>query len=46
MEAATTAKTAVETAQRELRQQREESGEKYVPRFFEHHEGHWEPKFK
>ncbi|KIJ60085.1 hypothetical protein HYDPIDRAFT_43494 [Hydnomerulius pinastri MD-312] len=44
MEAATEAKSAVEDAQRELRRRREESGEKFVPRFFEMREGRWEPK--
>ena len=46
MEAATTAKSAVENAQRELRQKRETSGETYTPRFFEVKGDHWEPKFK
>jgi hypothetical protein len=44
MEAATDAKTAVEDAQRELRRKREESGQKHVPRFFEHRNGRWVPK--
>ncbi|KAH8101584.1 Oxysterol-binding protein [Cristinia sonorae] len=46
MEAATTAKTAVEESQRELRRQREESGQQHVPRFFsQNKEGRWLPKF-
>lgn len=46
MEAATEAKTAVEESQRELRRQREESGEHFVPRFFQQdREGRWGPKF-
>jgi len=44
MEVATEAKTAVEDAQRELRRQREESGEQHVPRFFEQRDGRWIPK--
>ncbi|KAF9229827.1 Oxysterol-binding protein [Gyrodon lividus] len=44
MEAATCAKSAVEDAQRELRRRREESGEIFVPRYFELREGRWEPK--
>ncbi|KAH7884003.1 hypothetical protein F5I97DRAFT_1897391 [Phlebopus sp. FC_14] len=46
MEAATEAKCAVEDAQRELRRRREESGEKFVPRYFELREGRWEPKLR
>lgn len=46
MERATEAKSAVEDAQRELRRKREESGEKFVPRYFERHDGRWEPKLK
>ena len=46
MEAATTAKSAVENAQRELRTKREASGESYTPRFFELKGDHYEPKFK
>ena len=45
MEAATEAKTAVEESQRELRKRREESGEKYVPRFFKLENNRWVPKF-
>jgi len=41
MEAATNAKSAVEDAQREQRKQMEESGQKYVPRFFEQRDGRW-----
>ena len=44
MEAATEAKSAVEDAQRELRRQMEERGTKYTPRFFQLHDGRWEPK--
>ncbi|OCH88964.1 Oxysterol-binding protein [Obba rivulosa] len=44
MEAATEAKTAVEESQRELRRKREESGERFVPRFFEQKDGRWVPK--
>ena len=46
MEAATDAKAAVEDAQRDLRKKREESGEQYVPRFFENQNGRWMPKFR
>jgi hypothetical protein len=46
MEKATTAKTSVEDAQREQRKQREESGEVFVPRFFENVNGRWVPKLK
>ena len=45
MEAATDAKSAVEDAQREQRRAMEESGQKHVPRFFEHRDGRWEPRF-
>ncbi|KAI0809019.1 Oxysterol-binding protein [Irpex lacteus] len=46
MDAATEAKTAVEESQRELRRQREESGEEYIPRFFsQNKDGRWIPKF-
>ncbi|KAK7688245.1 hypothetical protein QCA50_008615 [Cerrena zonata] len=45
MEAATEAKTAVEESQRELRKRRDESGEKYVPRFFKFENNRWVPKF-
>lgn len=45
MEQATEAKTAVEESQRDLRRQREESGQKYVPRFFVLDNGRWKPKF-
>lgn len=44
MEAATEAKSAVEDAQRDLRRQMEESGTKHTPRFFQLHDGRWEPK--
>ena len=44
MEAATTAKTAVEDAQRESRRKLEESSSKHVPRFFEVKDGRWVPK--
>ncbi|KJA25929.1 hypothetical protein HYPSUDRAFT_36768 [Hypholoma sublateritium FD-334 SS-4] len=46
MERATTAKTAVEDAQREERKKREELGVDYVPRFFEKQGGHWVPKLR
>lgn len=46
MERATTAKTAVEDAQREERRKREENGIVHVPRFFEKVNGRWEPKLK
>ena len=46
MDAATDAKTSVEEAQRELQRKRDESGEKFVPRFFEKVDGRWVPKFK
>src|ERR1700683_1822255 len=45
MEAATEAKSAVEDAQREMRRKMEESGQKHAPRFFQLHDGRWEPKF-
>ncbi|KAI9567013.1 hypothetical protein HD554DRAFT_2112016 [Boletus coccyginus] len=44
MEAATRAKTAVEDAQRDLRRRRDESGEVFVPRFFQLRDGRWCPK--
>ncbi|KAH0838730.1 hypothetical protein J3R83DRAFT_7084 [Lanmaoa asiatica] len=44
MEAATRAKTAVEDAQRDLRRRRDESGEIFVPRYFELRDGRWYPK--
>ncbi|PCH33124.1 Oxysterol-binding protein [Wolfiporia cocos MD-104 SS10] len=45
MDAATEAKTAVEESQRELRRQREESGQKYIPRFFQQDsDERWGPK--
>ncbi|KAG8220235.1 hypothetical protein J3R82DRAFT_1274 [Butyriboletus roseoflavus] len=44
MEAATRAKTAVEDAQRDLRRRRDESGEIFVPRYFELRDGRWHPK--
>ena len=46
MEAATRAKTAVEDAQRDLRRRRDESGEVFVPRYFELRDGRWYPKLK
>lgn len=46
MDRATEAKTAVEESQRELRRQREESAEPYIPRFFaQNKDGRWIPKF-
>ena len=45
MEAATEAKSAVEDAQREMRRKMEESGQKHAPRFFQLHDGRWQPKF-
>lgn len=45
MDAATEAKTIVEETQRDLRRKREESGQHYVPRFFECRDGRWMPKF-
>ncbi|KAI0726030.1 Oxysterol-binding protein [Fomitopsis betulina] len=46
MIAATEAKTAVEESQRELRRRREESGQTFVPRFFQQDkDGRWVPKF-
>jgi len=44
MEAATEAKAAVEDAQRELAKRREETGEKFVPRFFHQRHGLWVAK--
>lgn len=47
MEAATESKAAVEDAQREDAKRREETGEKYVPRFFEQgRDGLWIAKIK
>lgn len=46
MERATEAKCTVEDAQRELRRRREESGESFIPRYFERRDGRWEPKLK
>lgn len=46
MEAATRAKTAVEDAQRDLRRRRDESGEVFVPRFFQLRDGRWCPKLR
>lgn len=46
MEAATDAKSAVEDAQREQRRKMEESGTKYVPRFFAVKDGRWVPNIK
>ncbi|PFH50732.1 hypothetical protein AMATHDRAFT_60551 [Amanita thiersii Skay4041] len=44
MEAATTAKCAVEDAQRERRKKMEESGQRHIPRFFELRDNRWVPK--
>ncbi|KAM6497875.1 hypothetical protein JOM56_005823 [Amanita muscaria] len=44
MERATSAKTAVEDAQRERRKFMEERGETYVPRFFQLKDEHWVPR--
>ena len=44
MEWATEAKSTVEDAQREEKKRREESGQQYVPRFFELKDGRWSPK--
>lgn len=44
MERATDAKSSVETAQREDRRWREESGEEHVARFFKVQNGQWVPK--
>ncbi|KAF8875016.1 Oxysterol-binding protein [Mucidula mucida] len=46
MEAATTAKSAVEDAQREQRKTLEAAGDKHVPRFFVCKNGRWEPKIE
>ena len=46
MDAATESKTAVEESQREVRRKREESGQKYVPRYFELRDGRWMPKLR
>lgn len=46
MDAATEAKSSVEESQRELRRKREESGQKYVPRFFELRDNRWMPKIQ
>lgn len=47
MEAATESKAAVEDAQREDARRREETGEKYIPRFFEQgRDGLWIAKIK
>jgi len=46
MDAATDAKSAVETAQREDRRWREESNEDHVARFFELRDGQWVPKIE
>lgn len=46
MDAATEAKSAVEERERELRRQREESGEVFTPRFFALKNGRWEPKIE
>ena len=46
MDRATEAKTAVEESQRDLRRQREENSEQYIPRFFaQNKDGRWIPKF-
>ncbi|KAM0790788.1 hypothetical protein ACM66B_004636 [Microbotryomycetes sp. NB124-2] len=45
LDAATDAKTKIEDAQREAARQREETGEKHQPRFFELVDGWWHPKF-
>jgi len=45
MEKAQESKSAVEESQRELRRQRDERGEKHVPRFFvQNADGRWVPK--
>ncbi|TFK76631.1 Oxysterol-binding protein [Pluteus cervinus] len=44
MEAATSAKSAVEDAQRERRRSMDEKGVKHTPRFFELKNGRWVPK--
>jgi len=46
MDQATTAKSSVEDAQRELRRRNEEAKIVHVPRFFELKDGRWEPKIK
>lgn len=46
MEAATDAKLAVEDAQRDQRRKMEETGEKYVSRFFTLRDGQWIPKLE
>jgi Oxysterol-binding protein len=46
MEAATQSKAAVEDAQREATKRREESGEVWVPRYFELRDGLWQAKFQ
>ncbi|KAF8665102.1 hypothetical protein AX16_000569 [Volvariella volvacea WC 439] len=46
MEAATTAKTAVEDAQRERRRVMGEKGQEHAARFFHQVDGHWVPKFQ
>ncbi|KZW02095.1 Oxysterol-binding protein [Exidia glandulosa HHB12029] len=46
MDAATEAKSSVEEGQRESRRKREESGNHYVPRFFELRDNRWMPKIK
>lgn len=47
MEKAQESKSIVEESQRELRRQREEKGEKHVPRFFEQDaSGRWLPKIE
>lgn len=46
LDGATEAKTAIEDAQRDAAKHREESGEQFVPRFFEMRDGEWRPKFQ
>lgn len=46
MDAATESKAAVEDAQREDAKKREESGEKYVSRYFELRDGLWHARFE
>jgi len=46
MEAATQSKAAVEDAQREATKRREESGEVWVPGYFELRDGLWQAKFQ
>lgn len=46
MEAATEAKATVEDAQRDDTKKRDESNEKFVPRYFELRDGLWHAKFR